>query len=85
MNRTIHTYVRLVRTTYYHYTVIFPIPRGFVLPCNLENMAFKFAVKFNKIHKLLKIYKVKFVSFIRVSFLAKKMECALKINNSNKV
>jgi len=29
--------------------------------------------------------KVKFVSFIRVSFLAEKMECALKINNSNKV
>ena len=46
---------------------------------------FKFDVKFNKIYKLLKIYKVKFVSFIRVSFLAEKMECALKINNSNKV
>ena len=31
------------------------------------------------------MYKVKFVSFIRVFFLAEKMECALKINNSNKV
>ena len=29
-----------------------------------------------------KKYKVKFVSFIHVFFLAEKMECALKINNS---
>ena len=43
---------------------------------------FKFDVEFNIIYKLLKIYKVKFVRFIRVSFLAEKMECALKINNS---